>query len=343
MELQVEEREPPQQQRCPLCRVTLGSESERWTCARCAVALHPDCAGELQRCPTLGCPERPPARAGVARDPERSPAPTPGFRPAGHVTVMTEPADAAARRGPRRLVFGAALIGALVRIALLVAGLGFLWGILPMRTGDRLPAGPSPAPPRAPAAPSEVHVLARAQLGVPPREVVLEQPWELQLRVGTTTWPIEPVNNHYRGTARYPGEAAPRLLVFQSAPGMTRYVGLTRSGRLVLARVELDGRAGTVFVDEWAPTGEPARPPALTVIEWLLLLQSPDPLEVLDALNWLGLQGRGADSRLDLEQLPHLGIVRRDAELRRQIEALANGSDPWVADAARRVLQIPLD
>lgn len=54
-ELQLSPRSGSQRD-CVYCRGPLG-EAERWSCPRCAVALHADCAAELGHCPTTGCGE----------------------------------------------------------------------------------------------------------------------------------------------------------------------------------------------------------------------------------------------------------------------------------------------
>jgi len=68
--------------RCPFCREDVGGEVA--PCAGCGVRLHPACAGELGRCPTLGCGQTP-----VALD-----------RFAGQ-----RPAEARLRPGPGRFVW----------------------------------------------------------------------------------------------------------------------------------------------------------------------------------------------------------------------------------------------
>lgn len=46
--------------RCACCHGSLLPGEERWACPGCATVLHLECASELDRCPVLGCAERPP-------------------------------------------------------------------------------------------------------------------------------------------------------------------------------------------------------------------------------------------------------------------------------------------
>jgi len=49
-------RPQPGPTRCAICHDGLAEDAaERWACEGCGTFAHPECAGELSRCPTLGC------------------------------------------------------------------------------------------------------------------------------------------------------------------------------------------------------------------------------------------------------------------------------------------------
>lgn len=157
---------------------------------------------------------------------------------------------------------------------------------------------------------------------------------------------------------------------FAFAPGVSAYYALL-GDRAVLVRLE-DG-AGRVLRNWYGceyPLVGPT-PPERTAEEWVRALSSPDKVEVLQALLWVGgLHHKEEDLKYDQEEHRRLRLAYPDEpaenmnatldrcpaaleearryaalvareDLRPQLERLADSGDEWVRQAARAALDPP--
>ena len=108
------------------------------------------------------------------------------------------------------------------------------------------------------------------------------------------------------------------------------YFGLTRDMRLALVRVTtvdasipgLQSRIGSV-------------PPYVSEAEWHAALQSPEPVEVLEALYWLGRARRsGAESDSAAYNKAH-AAAQSSSRVLQAIEHLTHDQDQWIAQSSR--------
>lgn len=316
---------PSQPLRCAVCHDALSEPVH--TCAGCCTALHQDCRANLAECPTLGCADR------------QSVAPA-----------------TAAKANPRRWLRRLVLLGVLV-----VAGPGACSLLL----RDALnPFGPRWEPAlRAqlrpgPGRPDRLVDVSLGHITMIPGQshakVVLcdEDGDALGTYAFSTGWRLDCDS---ASIVQYPGRAETDLLLiecseatFRTGPALKEYFGVTADDRLAIARLAAPDGTFAGFPDY--SSGHPLGtiPPRRTSREWRDVLAGPDPISVLEALNWLGGDHLDAAFSLDrpsnvlLEPAEHAQDATAaidDQAVRDAVRALAGSTDPWIAEAAATVLK----
>jgi hypothetical protein len=114
-----------------------------------------------------------------------------------------------------------------------------------------------------------------------------------------------------------------------------------REDRLALVRIEEEGRQVTrgIFSAEHPWTGP--KPPERTAAQWIDLLGSEDPADVLETLTWLGGRHMAAGERRQpqvnqesIEDSKLWEAVRDDPRTKDKLTALAKAANRWVREAA---------
>lgn len=297
------EPRPDSPLRCAACH---DLATHALACPGCGAVLHPDCRTELRSCPTLGCRER---AAGPG-----------GGKP----------------RHRRRVALGAGLL------VVLACGSGLPGTVYRASVLDQWPAfggrlRPGPGRPEL-----DVAVALQRLTSIPgsaDARVVLDG----DAYVFSTGWRVV---SEGADVVPYPGDPERDLLRISGSDRgravAAEYFGVTPDDRLALVRFEYrDGSAGLVNFTCPCHRIGPA-PPRRTTAAWKAALGSSDPVERLEALQWLS-GAHDEEASCDPEEpigsdLAAVTALRADPAVFAQIVQLADSQDRWVAESAVEAL-----